>query len=151
MLASNWMALTKPQTEIVSYKVYWISSLQNICSQKITLSWLPEAWKRFLFLPRQGFDPEGKTRGGIIVSSTYTYKECGILVWYAIQSRFEETRRARSWLIFSELAMQCCMDNSCSHKFAARGREEAIWWSFISVSSPKNNNKSEGWLSENYY
>ena len=151
MLASNWMALTKLQTEIVSHKVYWCSSLQNICSQKVTLSWLPEAWKRFLFLPRQGFGPEGKTRGGIIVPSTYTYKECGILVWYAIQSRFEETRRARSWLIFSELAMQCCMDNSCSHKFAARGREEAIWWSFISVSSPKNNNKSEGWLSENYY
>ena len=96
MLPSNWMALTKPQTEVVSHKVYWRSSLQNICSQKITLSWLPEAWKRLLFLPPQGFGLEGKTRRGIIVSSTYTYKECGILVWYANQSRFEETRRARS-------------------------------------------------------
>ena len=27
-------------------------------------------------LPPQGFDPEAKTRGGIIVSPAYTYKEC---------------------------------------------------------------------------
>ena len=28
------------------------------------------------FLPPQGFGPEAKTRGGIIVSPAYTYKEC---------------------------------------------------------------------------
>ena len=27
-------------------------------------------------LPSQGFGPEAKTRGGIIVSPAYTYKEC---------------------------------------------------------------------------
>ena len=27
-------------------------------------------------LPPQGFGPEAKTRGGIIVSPAYTYKEC---------------------------------------------------------------------------
>ena len=36
------------------------------------------------FLPPQGFGPEAKTRGGIIVSPAYTCKECvniiGILV-----------------------------------------------------------------------
>ena len=28
------------------------------------------------FLPLQGFGPEAKTRGGIIVSPAYMYKEC---------------------------------------------------------------------------
>ena len=30
----------------------------------------------FCLLPLQGFGPEAKTRGGIIVSPPYTYKEC---------------------------------------------------------------------------
>ena len=31
---------------------------------------------RRVLLPPQGFGPEAKTRGGIIVSPAYTYKEC---------------------------------------------------------------------------
>ena len=31
---------------------------------------------KYHLLPPQGFGPEAKTRGGIIVSPAYTYKEC---------------------------------------------------------------------------
>ena len=55
------------------------------------------------FLPRQGFGPEAKTRGGIIVSPAYAYKKCvniGVVgLQYANQSRFDETRRARWYLL----------------------------------------------------
>ena len=40
------------------------------------LASLKDAVVKCLLLPPQGFGPEAKTRGGIIVSPAYTYGEC---------------------------------------------------------------------------
>ena len=64
-------------------------------------------------LPPQGFGPEAKTRGGIIVSPAYTYKECvniGVVcLWYANQSRFDETRRARWYQLIFQSARKAML------------------------------------------
>ena len=67
-----------------------------------------------LFIAPQGFGPEAKTQGGIIVSPAYTYKECvniGVVLMRRINSDLMKLGAHGG-----QLASQCYLDNSCNHE-----------------------------------